>query len=155
MKRFVLVALALTLLFLGVVLFRALVDQPLYTQAISHRCKLTVRLAESSQNGAKLHVTFHYPPAIGMYSVADLEVKNPKGGFQFASVTDENTQLQCVYDANGSGFVFLYDHKTDDEWITGHPTGYADSPTLWSDRYALIRARFPTIPYDELPGRKQ
>ncbi|MCY2977684.1 MAG: hypothetical protein NTU79_03360 [Planctomycetota bacterium] len=138
------------LLFVGALGLWWLSDRPLYSKAISPRCKLIVRHVGVSGSNSKLYVTFHYPPAIGMFAIAEFELKKPLNGFDFVSVMDENSRLQCVYDAHGSGFVFLYDHRRDESWITGQPTGYAHSPNLWSDRYNLIRSKFPEIPYDDL-----
>ena len=124
MKRIATLIVTSILLFLGAIGLWYCLDQPLYAKEISPRCKLIIRQVGVSGSKSKFYVTFHYPPAIGMFGFAEFDLERPVNGFDFTSVMDENSRIQCIYDANGSGFIFLYDHRRDDQWITGNPTGY-------------------------------
>ncbi len=150
LKRFAL-ALALFATLIAATAWLAVSNSPHFTLAVSRTCKLTIRYDNALNDEATLYVTFHYPPAIGTYGVSRIQLRRPRSVFDFKSVKAEDSPIQCIYDANGSGFVFLYNHKQDDSWVIGQATGYGNFPTLWSDRFNDVKSRFPEIPYDELP----
>lgn len=125
-----------------------------YSAALSPRYKLTIRsrpLPESAE--LDLQITYHYPPAIGMFAVASRRIPMPAASLRFSKIIDQSTGIVCVYDLNNAGLLFFYSPSDNDFWQTGDHSGWAGtSPTEWTRVLQDLRTRHPSIPYTELPA---
>ena len=128
----------------------------IYTDNLSPKHKLTIsgrRLPQTDQ--IELKITYHYPPAIGLHMVEKLTLVNPDSQFKFASLTDANTGVKCIYDQNDVGLIFLFSSTTEDLFHTGRDGGwYGTTTTEWSTIFDDIKSRKPNIPFDQLPSLK-
>ncbi|AMV34970.1 hypothetical protein VN12_22780 [Pirellula sp. SH-Sr6A] len=126
----------------------------LFEHQLSARHRLTIRQKSRSANEIVLGITYHNPPAIGMYAVAEQTIARPSKPLSFSAIKDASSGIICVFDDNGIGFLLLYDPTEDDLWdSTGHSGGWHGSKSSkWEARLAQLVVRNPTIPYTELPG---
>lgn len=125
-----------------------------YSVALSPRYKLTIRtrpLPESAE--LDLKITYHYPPAIGMFMVGTQRIPMPATPLRFSKIIDQPTGMICIYDLNQAGLLFFYSPSDDDFWQTGNQHGWArTSTTHWSQVLQDLKVRHPNIPYSKLPG---
>ena len=126
----------------------------LYSHPLSSRHKLTIRTSPApSIDEVKLDVTYHYPPAIGTFMVAEQVVRHPNEDITFTHRADPENGLLCIHDNNHLGFLLLYHEPSDDLWdTTGRSGGWNGSDkTLWQERLTVLRKKWPSIPYPHLP----
>lgn len=126
----------------------------LYSHPLSSKYKLTVRtVGDGNVDKTTLEITYHYPPAIGMYAVAHQIVDRPSSRITFSHIADRETKLQCVYDNNGAGFLLMYHEPSDDLWdSTGRSGGWnGTDDALWQQRLEQLLQRHASIPYSVLP----
>jgi hypothetical protein len=126
----------------------------IYTQPLSAKTKITIRaLRDPEPDKIKLEITYHYPPAIGMYAVSEQSVARPSSPMNFSHVADQASGLQCIYDNNDLGFLLLFDSSTEDLWISAGPSGgrHGTSRDWWQKQLNLLRRKHPMIPYKLLP----
>ena len=126
----------------------------LFEHQLSDLYRLTIRQVSSPSTGkVTLKTTYHNPPAIGMYAVAEQTVFRPAAQLSFTSITDTDTGVICVFDNNDIGFLLMYNPITQDLWdSTGRSGGWNGSDsTQWQSLLTQLRLRNPTIPYHELP----
>lgn len=128
----------------------------LFEHQLSERHRLTIREKSQSSNEVVLGITYHNPPAIGMYAVAEQTIARPSKPLSFSAIKDASSGIICVFDNNGVGFVLIYDPIEDDLWdSTGRSGGWNGSKSSeWGARLAQLVDRNPTIPYTELPGHR-
>ena len=127
----------------------------LFEHQLSARHRLTVRQQSKSSNEIVLGITYHNPPAIGTYMVAEQTITRPSNPLSFSAIKDASSGIICVFDNNGVGFLLMYDPIADDLWdSTGRSGGWNGSKSSeWEDRLAQLADRNPAIPYTELPGQ--
>jgi len=133
-------------------------DPVVYSHSLSSKHKLTIRTSPSPSNDQiRLQVTYHYPPALGTFIVAEQIVNQPTGDLTFTSVVDPETDIQCVHDNNDIGFLLMYHSPTDDLWdTTGRSGGWHGSDnSIWQDRLSILRQKHPSIPYSLLPDPRK
>ncbi len=125
-----------------------------YTHPLSAKTKITIRaLRDSEPDKIKLEITYHYPPAIGMYAVSEQSVDRPSSSMNFSHVADQASGLHCIYDNNDLGFLLLFDSSTEDLWISANPAGGRNGTSCdwWQKQLNLLRRKHPMIPYKLLP----
>lgn len=144
--------LVLMAIVIGVALTR---DPVVYSQPLSSKHKLTI-LTASGPGSSRLilKLTYHYPPAIGSYVVAEQIVNRPTETLTFSHVVDSDQQLQCIHDNNNIGFLLMYHEPSDDLWDTTARSGgwNGTDNTMWQQRLEDVRKTFPSIPYSVLPN---
>lgn len=125
-----------------------------YSAALSPRYKLTIRTRPLSGSAElDLKVTYHYPPAIGMFAEASMRIPMPVAPLRFSKIIDQPTGIVCIYDLNKAGLLFFYSPSDDDFWQTGDHSGWARTPSSeWTRVLQDLRTRHPSIPYTELPA---
>lgn len=128
----------------------------LFEHQLSARHRLTIREKSQSSTAVVLGITYHNPPAIGMYAVAEQTIARTSEPLSFSAITDASSGIICVFDNNGVGFLLIYDPIADDLWdSTGRSGGWHGSESSeWEARLAQLVDRNPTIPYTELPGHR-
>lgn len=132
--------------------FAASGSQKIYSEKLSAKHKLTVYSRYTSgRDDLELTVTYHYPPAIGMYDSWTIKIPKPNSPIRFSSFTDKETGIRCIYDNNHAGLLFLFSASEDDLWHTGKPRGWASSKEKWEELLHEISIRNPGIPYKTLP----
>jgi hypothetical protein len=147
------VACAVAMIIVGFVVNRSSI---LFEHQLSARYRLTIREKSQSSTAVVLGITYHNPPAIGMYVDAEQTIARPSEPLSFSAITDASSGIICVFDKNGVGFLLIYDPIADDLWdSTGRSGGWHGSESSeWEARLAQLVARNPTIPYTELPGHR-
>jgi hypothetical protein len=128
----------------------------LFEHQLSARHRLTIRQKSQSPSEVVLGITYHNPPAIGMYAVAEQTITRPSKPLSFAAIKDADTGIIVVFDNNGVGFLLMYNPIKDDLWdSTGRSGGWHGSKSSeWEDLLTQLVDRNPTIPYAELPGHR-
>ncbi|MBL8855999.1 MAG: hypothetical protein JNK57_18680 [Planctomycetaceae bacterium] len=128
----------------------------LFEHQLSARHRLTIRQKSQSPGEVVLGITYHNPPAIGMYAVAEQTIIRPSKPLSFAAIKDADTGIIVVFDNNGVGFLLMYNPIKDDLWdSTGRSGGWNGSiSSEWEDLLTQLVDRNPTIPYTELPGHR-
>jgi hypothetical protein len=128
----------------------------LFEHQLSARHRLTIREESQSSNEVVLGITYHNPPAIGMYTVGEQTIARPSTPLSFSAIKDASSGIVCVFDNNGVGFLLIYDPIEDDLWdSTGRSGGWHGSESSeWETRLAKLVERNPAIPYTELPGHR-
>ncbi len=144
---------AVTMLIVGLVVNRSSI---LFEHQLSAQHRLTIRQKSQSSNQVVLGITYHNPPAIGMYAVAEQTVARPAKLLSFSAIKDAGSGIICVFDNNDIGFLLMYDPSQDDLWdSTGRPEGWNGSkPSEWEVLLSQLVDRNPAIPYTELPGQR-
>ena len=125
----------------------------IHGEDLSAKCRLTVSARQPAEpNLTELKVTYHYPPAIGMFVVDNFKIPTPKNKIEFRSFTDNKTGTKCVCDLNDSGIVFMFSPATDDIFHSGRDGGvYGTTKTEWSTLFNDIASRTSGMPYPALP----
>lgn len=119
-----------------------------YSAILSDKYKLTVYSRVLTEtNELDLKVTYHYPPAIGMFMLSKFRVKMPSKPLKLSMVTDAKTGIRCVFDENNLGLLFLYSPTDDDLWNSQH-----SHEPKWVKQFQEIQSRNPEIPYQDLPS---
>lgn len=144
---------AVAMIIVGFVVNRSSI---LFEHQLSARHRLTIRQKSQSSNELVLGITYHNPPAIGMYAVAEQTIARPSKPLSFSAIKDASSGIICVFDNNGVGFLLMYDPIADDLWdSTGRSGGWHGSESSeWEARLAQLVDRNPTIPYTDLPGHQ-
>lgn len=137
----------------GIVVNRSTV---LFEHQLSSRHRLTIRQKSHSPKEIVLEITYHNPPAIGMYAVAEQTIMAPRKPLSFSAIKDADTGITCVFDNNDVGFLLMYDPMEDDLWdSTGRSVGWNGSKSsVWEERLAQLAERISAIPYTELPMQR-
>jgi hypothetical protein len=86
----------------------------LFEHQLSARYRLTIREKSQSSTAVVLGITYHNPPAIGMYVDAEQTIARPSEPLSFSAITDASSGIICVFDKNGVGFLLIYDPIADD-----------------------------------------
>lgn len=128
----------------------------LFEHQLSARHRLTIREQSQTSNEVVLGITYHNPPAIGMYAVAEQTITRPSTPLSFSAIKDSSSGIICVFDNNNVGFLLMYDPIEEDLWdSTGRSGGWNGSKSSeWEGRLAQLADRNPTVPYSELPGQR-
>jgi hypothetical protein len=128
----------------------------LFEHQLSARHRLTIREKSQSSTQVVLGITYHNPPAIGTYAVAEQTIARTSKPLSFSAIKDASSGIICVFDNNGVGFLLIYDPIEDDLWdSTGRSGGWNGSKSSeWEDRLAQLVDQNPTIPYTKLPGHQ-
>lgn len=134
-------------------------DRPLFRKELSRSHCLTIR--EQGRHGEDVHLRVTYHPGIGFWLIAvtDLTLKQPEKAWQFQCIEDRELGVTAVYDNNERGFVYLYETRTERDWIVGRPTDeiFWDGETgerlegYWESKWQRLRERHPGLPYATLP----
>lgn len=134
-------------------------DRPLFRKELSRRHCLTIR--EQGRHGDEVHlrVTYHPGIAFWMIAVTDLTLKQPEKPWQFQCIEDRELGITAVIDRNQRGFVYLFEPKSERDWIVGRPTEEylwngvsADKHEgYWESKWQQLRERHPELPYGTLP----
>ncbi|XZE21501.1 hypothetical protein SH449x_001404 [Pirellulaceae bacterium SH449] len=138
-----------------ILLFLADRSTILFECQLSTRHRLVIRQKSMLSNEIVLQITYHNPPAIGLYAVAEQTVIRPPKPLSFSTITDTESGVISVFDNDGVGFLLLYNPDKDDLWdSTGRSVGWNGSNVKeWKDLLAELITRNPTIPYSDLPGQ--
>ncbi len=101
-----------------------------------------------------LSITYHNPPAIGTFMLANQSAKRTAEPLSFEALTDLETGVVCVFDNCGINFLLMYDPRTDDLWdSTGRSGGWHGSESnQWQVLLDEVRSRNWGIPYSKLPS---
>lgn len=144
---------AVAMIIVGFVVNRSSI---LFEHQLSARHRLTIRQKSQSSSEIVLGITYHNPPAIGMFAVAEQTINLLSSPLSFAAIEDADTGIISVSDNNDVGFLLMYDPIEDDLWdSTGRSGGgHGSKSSEWKDRLAQMVDRNPTIPYTELPGHR-
>jgi hypothetical protein len=128
--------------------------QVIYAEDLSAEYRLTVSSRKSTEpNLTELKITYHYPPAIGMFMVDSFKIATSNERIEFRSFTDAKTGIKWVCDPNDAGLVFMFSPTTDDLFHTGRDGGwYGTTTTEWSTIFNDIASRTPEMPYTALPA---
>jgi hypothetical protein len=128
----------------------------LFEHQLSARYRLTIREKSQSSTQVVLKITYHNPPAIGTYAVAEQTIARTSKPMSFSAIKDASSGMICVFDNNGVGFLLIYDPIADDLWdSTDRSGGWNGSKSSeWEDRLAQLVDRNPSIPYTKLPGHQ-
>lgn len=128
----------------------------LFEYQLSVRHRLIIRQRSQSSSEVILRVTYHNPPAIGIYAVAEQRITRPSEPLSFTAIKDADTGIISVFDNNRAGFLLMYDPIKDDLWdSTGRSGGWHGSKSSeWEDLLAQLVNRNLTIPYTKLPGQR-
>lgn len=144
---------AVAMIIVGVVVNRSSI---IFEYQLSAGYRLTIREKSQSSTEVVLGITYHNPPAIGMYAVAEQTIARPSKPLSFSAIKDASSGIICVFDNNGVGFLMIYDPIEDDLWdSTDRSGGWNGSESSeWEARLAQLVDRNPTIPYTVLPGHR-
>jgi hypothetical protein len=144
---------AVAMIIVGVVVNRSSI---LFEYQLSARYRLTIREKSQSSTQVVLGVTYHNPPAIGMYVDAEQTIARTSRPLSFSAIKDVSSGIICVFDNNDVGFLLIYDPIEDDLWdSTGRSGGWHGSESSeWEALLAQLVDRNPSIPYTELPGHR-
>ena len=144
---------AVAMIIVGFVVNRSSI---LFEHQLSARYRLTIREKSQSSTQVVLEITYHNPPAIGTYAVAEQTIARTSKPLSFSAIKDASSGIICVFDNNGVGFLLIYDPIEDDLWdSTGRSGGWHGSESSeWEARLAQLVDRNPTIPYTALPGHR-
>lgn len=125
-----------------------------FSTVLSPRYKLTIRAkAIPEANEWDLQITYHYPPAIGMFALGRHRIAITETSLRFNKIIDQPTGIVCIYDLNQAGMLFFYSPANEDFWETGNTIGWAGTSTShWSQVLQDLKVRHPNIPYTTLPG---
>ena len=143
---------------LGMVVTALSSSDVLFELQLANQHRLIIREVPSGAAGkVTLQVTYHNPPAIGTFMVAEQTVAKPNGPIAFATVADSDSGVVCVFDTNDVGFLLLYNRKTEDLWDSTRDSGgwHGSDRAEWQTLLNELRSRHPVIPYKRLPGSGQ
>ena len=91
----------------------------LYSEKLNNRVTLTIWQYKKNDQYLYLHCTYHNPPAIGTIGFDNVRLRSDVSSLTFKHVYDLESGIHVVHDLNDIGFLFLFDSRTGDYWITG------------------------------------
>lgn len=123
-------------------------SQRYYRSIGDHEIRIRIGSDEAGSTQMKIHASYSKKWAIMWgYTAVPLppDFQSPK----FVTIEDDTSNLVCVYDANGCGFIMIVD-RSDHDWYVGGKNGgsHLSSMEKWRAHFRTLRKKHPEIPYE-------